>query len=528
MGFQAARWRRPENLASLHEWGLGGKSFGTITTWFLLGGDLYTAYTFIAVPAAMWATGAVVRLLRRAVHDRALPDHLLLPRPDVVGRAPARLRHHRRHRAGPVRHPQPEPGGRGHRHPGHDALHRPAAGRHPGRARGGRARRGERAGQGPAAADRLRRAGGVHLLLRSAGAGHDRLRQGHPDLPRDRGRGDLPAAEVRRLGRDLRRRRGQDGRARPRPTPRVPTGSFIPERRCSTGRTRRWRWARPWPCSCTRTASPRRCRSKDRSTGRRNAAILPAYSLLLGLLALLGYVAIKAGTQPIGLDGKVNPQLVIPQLFEDHFPGWFAGVAFGAIAIGALVPAAIMSIAAANLFTRNIYKAYLKPEATDAQEAKVSKIVSLITKLGRAAVRAHPGQAERAELPAARRGVDPADAAVDRLRAVHPLVPPLGAAGRLGRRHDLRHGRRLRLLHGLHHPALRQLAGRRARARARRLHRADRVRDQRAGRGDRADRGLPGAQARQRHRHHHGRPTTSPTSATPVSRPGSARRSPIH
>ncbi len=122
--------------------------------------------------------------------------------------------------------------------------------------------------------------------------------------------------------------------------------------------------------------------SKDRSTGRRNAAILPAYSLLLGLLALLGYIAIKAGTKPIGLDGKVNPQLVIPQLFEDNFPDWFTGVAFGAIAIGALVPAAIMSIAAANLFTRNIYKAYLKPAATDKQEAKVSKIVSLVTKLG--------------------------------------------------------------------------------------------------------------------------------------------------
>src|SRR5919107_847926 len=59
MGFQAARWRRSGDLDSLHEWGLGGKSFGTITTWFLLGGDLYTAYTFIAVPAAMWATGAV-------------------------------------------------------------------------------------------------------------------------------------------------------------------------------------------------------------------------------------------------------------------------------------------------------------------------------------------------------------------------------------------------------------------------------------------------------------------------------------
>ena len=46
-------------MASLDEWGLGGRGFGTFITWFLLGGDLYTAYTFIAVPAAMFATGAV-------------------------------------------------------------------------------------------------------------------------------------------------------------------------------------------------------------------------------------------------------------------------------------------------------------------------------------------------------------------------------------------------------------------------------------------------------------------------------------
>ena len=163
--------------------------------------------------------------------------------------------------------------------------------------------------------------------------------------------------------------------------PALPTGSFIP------APLQHWAYASlalgsamalfMYPHCVTATLS-----SKDRSTGRRNAAILPAYSLLLGLLALLGYIAIKAGTKPIGLDGTPNPQLVIPQLFEDNFPDWFTGVAFGAIAIGALVPAAIMSIAAANLFTRNVYKAYLKPEATDAQEAKVSKIVSLITKLG--------------------------------------------------------------------------------------------------------------------------------------------------
>src|SRR4051794_26030564 len=58
LGFFAARWRRGD-LEQLHEWGLGGRRFGTIVTWFLLGGDLYTAYTFIAVPAAVFGTGAV-------------------------------------------------------------------------------------------------------------------------------------------------------------------------------------------------------------------------------------------------------------------------------------------------------------------------------------------------------------------------------------------------------------------------------------------------------------------------------------
>src|SRR3954462_618688 len=58
MGFAAARWRRAD-LASLDEWGLGGRGFGTFIAWFLIGGDLYTAYTFIAVPATLYAGSAV-------------------------------------------------------------------------------------------------------------------------------------------------------------------------------------------------------------------------------------------------------------------------------------------------------------------------------------------------------------------------------------------------------------------------------------------------------------------------------------
>jgi SSS family solute:Na+ symporter len=58
LGFVAARWRRAK-VEHLDEWGLGGRSFGTVITWFLLGGDLYTAYTFIAVPALVFGAGAI-------------------------------------------------------------------------------------------------------------------------------------------------------------------------------------------------------------------------------------------------------------------------------------------------------------------------------------------------------------------------------------------------------------------------------------------------------------------------------------
>jgi len=58
MGFFAARWKAGPVDAHLDKWGLGGRQFGTWITWFLVGGDFYTAYTVIAVPALVYAVGA--------------------------------------------------------------------------------------------------------------------------------------------------------------------------------------------------------------------------------------------------------------------------------------------------------------------------------------------------------------------------------------------------------------------------------------------------------------------------------------
>src|SRR5579863_8622749 len=57
LGFAAARWKAAD-LDHIAEWGLGGRRFGPWITWFLLGGDLYTAYTVIAIPAVVFAVGA--------------------------------------------------------------------------------------------------------------------------------------------------------------------------------------------------------------------------------------------------------------------------------------------------------------------------------------------------------------------------------------------------------------------------------------------------------------------------------------
>jgi solute:Na+ symporter, SSS family len=116
---------------------------------------------------------------------------------------------------------------------------------------------------------------------------------------------------------------------------------------------------------------------------RRNVAALPAYSLVLGLIALLGYMALAAPGVPEAVKANgANAQLAVPFLFQSVFPSWFAGIAFSAIVIGALVPAAIMSIAAANLFTRNIWKEYFRPQASNAEQTRVSQTASLVVKLG--------------------------------------------------------------------------------------------------------------------------------------------------
>ena len=119
---------------------------------------------------------------------------------------------------------------------------------------------------------------------------------------------------------------------------------------------------------------------------RRNAAMLPGYTFMLGLLALIGFFAIAAGVDKLpefaqGF-GQFKNNYAVPALFLHSFPSWFVGVAFAAIGIGALVPAAIMSIAAANLWTRNIHREFINPKVSDKQESQIAKWVSLIVKVG--------------------------------------------------------------------------------------------------------------------------------------------------
>jgi SSS family solute:Na+ symporter len=109
---------------------------------------------------------------------------------------------------------------------------------------------------------------------------------------------------------------------------------------------------------------------------KRNAIALPIFSVALGLVGLMGLMAHAAGIV------VSNAQDVVPQLVIKMFPEWFVGFSFAAIAIGALVPAAVMSIGAANTFTRNIWKPFIHSEMSAREETLLAKLTSLIVKLG--------------------------------------------------------------------------------------------------------------------------------------------------
>lgn len=382
LGFLAARWRKAETLDNLDEWGLGGRSFGTFVAWFLIGGDIYTAYTFIAVPALLYAGNATGFFAVPYTIILYPIIFIFLPRLWSVS--------HRRSYVTPADFVQ---------------------GRFDSRALSLAVAFTGILATLPYIALQLV---GIQAVLDVIGFGGEGDNWFKKDLPLFIAFALLAAytyssglrapaliAFVKdtliylviivaviylptQLGGwsgifdsagkafDTFNKDSADaiaaGEARPK--------GLIPGLGVS-----QWAYASlslgsalalfMYPHSVTAVLS-----TKNRNIIRRNAALLPAYSFLLGLLALLGLAAVAAGIQ------VKNPQLAIPQLFEQEFSPWFAGVAFAAIVIGAFVPAAIMSIAAANLWTRNIYKAFINPGATDAQEAQQSKIASLLVKFG--------------------------------------------------------------------------------------------------------------------------------------------------
>ncbi len=360
MGFAAARWRRPKTLARLDEWGLGGRRFGTWITWFLVGGDFYTAYTVIAVPALVYAVGAYGFF--------ALP-YTIIVYPFVFAVMP-RLWQVAKEKDYVT---------------AADVVH----GRY-----GSRALELAVAATGviatmpyialqligiAAVVKALGLSGELPLIVAfavlaiftySSGLRAPALIAFVKDImiyivviaavvlipSRLGGYGAVFAAADQAF-----QAKGSGGIL-------LGGGQYVAYATLALGSALA---AFMYPHMLTGILA-----SQSKNTIRKNAALLPAYTLLLGLIALLGYMGHAAHLK------IASPTDMVPALFQSLFPGWFAGFAFAAIGIGALVPAAVMSIGAANLFTRNVWKAYVDPGMDQAREAEVAKITSLVVKFG--------------------------------------------------------------------------------------------------------------------------------------------------
>ncbi|GGP39208.1 monocarboxylate uptake permease MctP [Saccharothrix coeruleofusca] len=375
LGFVAAKWQAGDTLEHLDEWGLGGRKFGSWITWFLVGGDLYTAYTFVAVPALVFGAGALG--FYALPYTVVLYPLVFLPlvRMWSVSRVHGYV--------------TPADFVRG-RYGSHWlALIIAITGI---------------IATMPYIALQLV---GLEAVLRTMGLngsgflGHLPLFIAFVILALYTYQSGLRAPALIAFVKDtliylvilvaviyLPSKFGGwsaifDGaQARFEATPAKSDGILLNGNNQLQYATLALGSALAlflYPHSLTGILA-----SRGRNVIKRNMVALPAYSLLLGLLAMLGFVAMSAGVKPITnqATGRPDTNTIVPVLFGQEFPSWFAGIAFAAIGIGALVPAAIMSIAAANLWTRNIYKEYLKKDATPAQEAKQAKLASLVVKFG--------------------------------------------------------------------------------------------------------------------------------------------------
>jgi SSS family solute:Na+ symporter len=372
LGFAAVRWRRAESLDNLDEWGLGGRSFGTFVTWFLLGGDIYTAYTFVAVPALVYGAGALGFFAVPLTVIVFPLVFVVMPRLWSVA-----------HRHGYV---TPADFVRGRFDSPGLALAVALTGI---------------VATMPYIALQLV---GIQVVLEVMGISGSGLAKDLPlilafvILAAYTYSSGLRAPALIAFVKDILIYlviavaviyipyklggyasifdKASEAIAAKPPAAKAafipPAKGYLPYASLALGSALALFM---YPHTITAVLA-----SKDRNVIRRNAAILPAYTLLLGLIALLGYMALAAGVRVPKVAGGANS--AVPLLFRQMFPEWFEGIAFAAIAIGALVPAAIMSIAASNLFTRNVYKAYFRRDATPAQETQVAKLVSLVVKIG--------------------------------------------------------------------------------------------------------------------------------------------------
>jgi solute:Na+ symporter, SSS family len=378
LGFVAARWRRGD-LTQLMEWGLGGRRFGTVVTWFLLGGDLYTAYTFVAVPALMFGAGAMGFF---AVPYTVLVYPLLFavyPRLWSVAKAKGYVT-----AADFVR-------GRF----GSSTLALAVA------------LTGIVATMPYIALQLV----GMEVVISALGIPMNVAIAGTtiPDFPlliafivlaAYTYTSGLRAPAMIAIVKDLLlyvtvltavvvipAELGGYGKIFASISPKslllgpATTTNLGPQSAYATLALGSTLALFLYPHAVTGLLS-----SSSRHVVRRNAVVLPLYSFALGLIALLGFMAVAAGvkTSPEFAAGfkSFGNNFAVPALFLKMFPAWFAGLAFAAIAIGALVPAAIMSIACGNLFTRNIYREFFSPDCPPAREAMVAKLVSLVVKGG--------------------------------------------------------------------------------------------------------------------------------------------------
>ena len=112
--------------------------------------------------------------------------------------------------------------------------------------------------------------------------------------------------------------------------------------------------------------------AKSADTIRRNAVVMPIYTLSLAFMLFVGFAAVLV------LPNLRDGDLSLLAMVRKSFPPWLLGIIGAAGALTAMVPAAILILSSSTIFAKNLFRPLFAPRMNDHEVGRLARVMVVV------------------------------------------------------------------------------------------------------------------------------------------------------